>query len=90
MPQGMIATTGISSPDVAHIAAAGAGGALMAPVPPAAGLLFAAGAVHPAGVHPATNYRDNPPCNTLFVGNLGDGTSEVELRALFACQPGYK
>ena len=29
----------------------------------------------------------NPPCNTLFVGNLGDAVSEDELRGVFgACQ----
>jgi hypothetical protein len=39
---------------------------------------------------PVTNHRDNAPCNTLFIGNLGDAVSEVELRALFATQPGYR
>lgn len=27
--------------------------------------------------------QDNPPCNTLFIGNLGDSVSEAELRGLF-------
>ncbi|PVV00641.1 hypothetical protein BB560_004968, partial [Smittium megazygosporum] len=32
----------------------------------------------------------NPPCNTLYVGNLAAGTMESELRALFEVVPGYK
>ncbi|KAJ1978412.1 hypothetical protein H4R35_001918 [Dimargaris xerosporica] len=32
----------------------------------------------------------NPPCNTLYVGNLPVSTSEDELRALFSKAPGYK
>lgn len=27
---------------------------------------------------------DNPPCNTLFVGNLAENVNENELRGLFA------
>jgi RNA recognition motif-containing protein len=34
-----------------------------------------------------SNTKDNPPCNTLFVGNLGDGVEESELQALFSAQP---
>ena len=32
----------------------------------------------------------NPPCNTLYVGNLPMNTSEEELKALFQRQHGYK
>ncbi|KAK9767557.1 hypothetical protein K7432_002572 [Basidiobolus ranarum] len=32
----------------------------------------------------------NPPCNTLYVGNLPMNTMEEELRQLFSTQPGYK
>lgn len=32
----------------------------------------------------------NPPCNTLYVGNLPPATSEDELRSLFANCQGYK
>lgn len=40
---------------------------------------------------PAVNPSDqNPPCNTLYVGNLPVGTSEDELKALFSRQRGYK
>jgi len=33
---------------------------------------------------------ENPPCNTLYVGNLPMNTSEEELRLLFMKCPGYK
>lgn len=51
--------------------------------------------------HPYTNQRhpnyppvnpadQNPPCNTLYVGNLPLDTSEDELKAMFSKQRGYK
>lgn len=41
--------------------------------------------------YPAANPADqNPPCNTLYVGNLPIDTSEDELKAIFAKQRGYK
>ncbi|KAF4445314.1 hypothetical protein F53441_10926 [Fusarium austroafricanum] len=41
--------------------------------------------------YPAANMSDqNPPCNTLYVGNLPIDTSEEELKALFSKQRGYK
>jgi hypothetical protein len=30
-------------------------------------------APQPAGYQAVSNTKDNPPCNTLFIGNLGDG-----------------
>ena len=40
---------------------------------------------------PPVNPADqNPPCNTLYVGNLPLDTSEDELKALFSKQRGYK
>ncbi|KAG2416070.1 hypothetical protein HFD88_007262 [Aspergillus terreus] len=40
---------------------------------------------------PAANPNDmNPPCNTLYVGNLPPDASEEELKALFIKQRGYK
>ncbi|XP_057514247.1 uncharacterized protein LOC130795998 [Actinidia eriantha] len=36
------------------------------------------------------NIKDNPPCNTLFIGNLGENVNEDELRGLFIMQPGFK
>jgi hypothetical protein len=39
---------------------------------------------------PANPADQNPPCNTLYVGNLPMDTSEEELKALFQKQRGYK
>ncbi|KAI1184879.1 hypothetical protein F5B17DRAFT_442288 [Nemania serpens] len=40
---------------------------------------------------PPVNPADqNPPCNTLYVGNLPIDTSEEELKAIFQKQRGYK
>lgn len=47
---------------------------------------FASRAAYPP-VNPADQ---NPPCNTLYVGNLPMDTSEDELKALFSKQRGYK
>lgn len=41
--------------------------------------------------YPPVNPADqNPPCNTLYVGNLPIDTSEDELKAMFSTQRGYK
>ncbi|ETS78520.1 hypothetical protein PFICI_10582 [Pestalotiopsis fici W106-1] len=41
--------------------------------------------------YPPLNPADqNPPCNTLYVGNLPIDTSEEELKAMFSKQRGYK
>jgi hypothetical protein len=39
---------------------------------------------------PVKNEKDNPPCNTLFIGNLGEHIVEDELRAVFGPQPGFQ
>ena len=39
------------------------------------------------GYAPGNATADNPPCNTLFVGNLGDNVNEQELRAVFQGAP---
>ncbi|KAF5183148.1 Rna-binding protein with multiple splicing [Thalictrum thalictroides] len=44
----------------------------------------------PTGYAPVQNSKDNPPCNTLFIGNLGENVVEEELRNLFSVQPGFK
>ncbi|KAH7674843.1 RNA binding protein (contains RRM repeats) protein [Dioscorea alata] len=44
----------------------------------------------PSGYAPIQNNKDNAPCNTLFIGNLGENVNEEELRGLFIVQPGYK
>lgn len=36
------------------------------------------------------NARDNAPCNTLFIGNLGESTREDELHQLMASQNGFR
>ncbi len=45
----------------------------------------------PRPQYPPVNPADqNPPCNTLYVGNLPIDTSEDELKAIFSKQRGYK
>ncbi|OAD09082.1 hypothetical protein MUCCIDRAFT_120404, partial [Mucor lusitanicus CBS 277.49] len=58
----------------------------------------------PGILSPTTSYRSlggmlvgssnpadqNPPCNTLYVGNLPPNTNEDELRSMFSKCPGYK
>lgn len=39
---------------------------------------------------PVLSDQNNPPCNTLYVGNLPMNASEDELRTLFVQAPGYK
>jgi len=39
---------------------------------------------------PANPADQNPPCNTLYVGNLPANTTEDELKSLFCRQRGYK
>ena len=39
-------------------------------------------------VHPGAD--QNPPCNTLYVGNLPNDSCEEELRLLFQCCTGYR
>ncbi|CAA2965939.1 U1 small nuclear ribonucleo A-like [Olea europaea subsp. europaea] len=44
----------------------------------------------PSSYVPVQNNKDNPPCNTLFIGNLGENINEEELRGIFSAQPGFK
>jgi RNA recognition motif. (a.k.a. RRM, RBD, or RNP domain) len=45
----------------------------------------------PRNMLPPVNPADqNPPCNTLYVGNLPMNTSEDELKSLFSRQRGYR
>eukprot|EP00245_Coleochaete_scutata_P018677 TRINITY_DN9848_c0_g1_i3.p1 TRINITY_DN9848_c0_g1~~TRINITY_DN9848_c0_g1_i3.p1 ORF type:complete len:459 (+),score=72.18 TRINITY_DN9848_c0_g1_i3:264-1640(+) len=39
---------------------------------------------------PMHNSKDHPPCNTLFIGNLGMGTNEWEIRSFFGSFPGFR
>lgn len=46
---------------------------------------------YPRPQYPPVNPADqNPPCNTLYVGNLPIDASEDELKAIFSKQRGYK
>eukprot|EP01026_Neomeris_dumetosa_P040196 TRINITY_DN3318_c0_g2_i1.p1 TRINITY_DN3318_c0_g2~~TRINITY_DN3318_c0_g2_i1.p1 ORF type:complete len:329 (-),score=39.37 TRINITY_DN3318_c0_g2_i1:1746-2732(-) len=54
------------------------------------GYAAAAAPVRPLAYGQITNVRDNPPCNTLFIGNLSDNVDETELRGLFSSQPGFR
>ncbi|CAI6340848.1 unnamed protein product [Periconia digitata] len=46
---------------------------------------------YPRPTYPPVNPADqNPPCNTLYVGNLPVDTSEDELKTVFSKQRGYK
>jgi hypothetical protein len=45
---------------------------------------------YPRVLPPVNPADQNPPCNTLYVGNLPMNTSEDELKALFSRQRGYK
>jgi hypothetical protein len=38
----------------------------------------------PSSYVPVQNIKDNPPCNTLFIGNLGENINEEELRSLLS------
>ncbi|XP_031376346.1 cell wall integrity protein scw1-like isoform X1 [Punica granatum] len=44
----------------------------------------------PVSYLPVQNTKDNPPCNTLFIGKLGENINEEELRGLFSIEPGFK
>ncbi|CAJ2656530.1 unnamed protein product [Trifolium pratense] len=57
----------------------------VAPVPMPAPVSIA-----PSSYVPIQNTKDNPPCNTLFIGNLGENINEDEVRGLFSVQPGFK
>ncbi|KAG2271180.1 hypothetical protein Bca52824_065735 [Brassica carinata] len=43
----------------------------------------------PSSYVPVQNAKDNPPCNTLFIGNLPENINEEELWSLLSSQPGF-
>jgi len=52
---------------------------------------FSPWSMTPQHTYPPINPADqNSPCNTLYVGNLPQDTSEDELKAIFSKQRGYK
>ncbi|KAE9584483.1 putative RNA recognition motif domain-containing protein [Lupinus albus] len=62
------------------------GGYPVAPVP----MPLPAPIAAPSSYVQVQNTKDNPPCNTLFIGNLGENINEEEVRGLFSVQPGFK
>ncbi|EIE26934.1 hypothetical protein COCSUDRAFT_12206, partial [Coccomyxa subellipsoidea C-169] len=72
------------SPYPAAPSPAPSGGAYYAPAPASAPVQ------PPRSYVPVNNTKDNPPCNTLFIGNLSENTNEDELRGLFVGQPGFR
>jgi hypothetical protein len=67
----------------------------MFPMPAMSGMTSPTGFMGPSHMArtnlPAANPADqNPPCNTLYVGNLPVDTSEDELKMIFSKQRGYK
>ncbi|KAL2539082.1 RNA-binding (RRM/RBD/RNP motif) family protein [Abeliophyllum distichum] len=62
------------------------GGYVVPPVPMPA----SAPVPSPNSYVPVQNNKDNPPRNTLFIGNLGENINEEELRGLFSAHPGFK
>ncbi|KAJ2726902.1 hypothetical protein GGI07_000230 [Coemansia sp. Benny D115] len=66
---------------------------LMSPMgmPYSASLSTPTGMVLPMATTRSVNSNDqNPPCNTLYVGNLPVGAKEEELRKMFQCALGFK
>ncbi|KAJ5672620.1 hypothetical protein N7507_001747 [Penicillium longicatenatum] len=92
-------STTMSSPPLPNYASGGPGPRMSGSGPSSAypsnhgqGQGYPYGSQHtPRHSLPAANPNDlNPPCNTLYVGNLPPDTSEEELKALFSKQRGYK
>lgn len=64
----------------------------MMPFPTAAGPFPypTAAVMAPHVFAPVKNEKDNPPCNTLFIGNLSDNVDEEELREVFGKESGFQ
>lgn len=60
------------------------------PFSPGPGSHMAGSRYHGVQFPPVNPADQNPPCNTLYVGNLPMDTSEDELKAMFSKQRGYK
>ena len=97
-----LATTSIPSPSLPAFASSRSGAPGPAPVSaispmmmngmgPTSSSYQVVGPHYPRPNYPPVNPADqNPPCNTLYVGNLPIDTSEDELKAMFQKQRGYK
>ncbi|KAI9726964.1 MAG: cell cycle RNA binding protein whi3 [Chrysothrix sp. TS-e1954] len=66
------------------------GGTGMPPLSPTTSFSMSSNSVHRHHYPPANPADQNPPCNTLYVGNLPVDTSEDELKTMFSKQRGYK
>lgn len=86
--------SGLSSPQTAGLVSPRSTTHLQSPLSPTAygssngNGAFSAG--NPRQYPPANPADQNPPCNTLYVGNLPVDTSEDELKSLFQRQRGYR
>ena len=97
---GLSLTTNMTSPPMANFASprsaanvqtpASAMSPNMASMGPNAGYQLANQHYHRHNYPPVNPADQNPPCNTLYVGNLPIDTSEDELKAMFSKQRGYK
>ncbi|KAL8769363.1 MAG: hypothetical protein Q9209_004590 [Squamulea sp. 1 TL-2023] len=93
-----LSTTTAASPPAQSFASPRSSGPLQSPTtamsPVTVGLSSGyqlASQQYPRHNYPPVNPADqNPPCNTLYVGNLPVDTSEDELKAMFSKQRGYK
>lgn len=88
-------SSGVASPTGNGIASPRNGPPLQSPTSPMGGPNngFSSYPTYPSvrPQYPPVNPADqNPPCNTLYVGNLPLDTSEDELKAVFSKQRGYK
>jgi len=80
------APTLAGSPDINHY-----GSALASPITPYSPTGQSHRMYRQTRERPPGNLADQfPPCNTLYVGNIPDGTHEEDLKALFSKQKGYK
>ena len=78
---------GLASPSSSGVVSPRAARSMQSPASPNGGFPMN----YPKPQYPPVNPADqNPPCNTLYVGNLPIDTSEDELKALFSKQRGYK
>lgn len=84
---------GMSSPPPTNLTSPRTATSMQSPLSPTNGTFpgYSNSQGRPPQHYPPANPADqNPPCNTLYVGNLPLSTSEDELKTLFSKQRGYK
>ncbi|KAL1890640.1 cell cycle RNA binding protein whi3 [Sporothrix stenoceras] len=88
-PYASYTNTPMSTQPMVNMSPMEANGPVNGPLPAWSGPGF--GSMRPPPKLPPINLADqNPPCNTLYVGNLPAGAAEEELKAMFCRQRGYK